>query len=99
PCTAGNSELLLSLPHLREDICLAINDLLGITNPSGVPPQEDFDDDATGFDGTYAVGVSDPEIGEGASGVNLVRHASGCLKDNAGVWNGSYIFYHAILVR
>ncbi len=99
PCTVGNTELLLSLPHIREDICLAINDLLGITNTGGTPPLEDFDDDATGFDGTYAASVSDPEIGEGASGVNLVKHASGCLKDNAGVWNGSYIFYHTILAR
>lgn len=99
PCTAGNTELLLSLPHIRKDICLAINDLVGISNASGEPPLEDFDDAATGFDGTYAASVSDPELGEGASGVNLIRHASGCLKDSAGVWTNSYIFYHAILVR
>lgn len=35
---ASNEELIAILPFLHEEICLAINDKLGVTNPSDAPP-------------------------------------------------------------
>src|SRR5690606_33209322 len=41
--TCGNSncaDLLIAIDNLREDICIRINNLLGVTNPSGAPPED-----------------------------------------------------------
>lgn len=38
-----NEELMMFLPGIREDICMAINELVGVSNPGGTPP-EDTDD-------------------------------------------------------
>ncbi|HRK97728.1 MAG TPA: hypothetical protein PLE43_04525 [Alphaproteobacteria bacterium] len=99
--TCGDAEidLMMNLPHIRRDICIEINNLNGITNPSGEPPTEEHNNSGLGFKGAYSVGTGDPEIGEGVSGAELIRHTTGCFKDNAGSWSGSYIFYHVLLVR
>lgn len=89
-------DLILIIPHIREDICIEINKMNGITNPSGIPPTEE--QQGSTFDGSFTVNT-DPEIGDTGSGTNLVGHATGCFRDTAGTWANSYIFYHVILSR
>ncbi len=98
-CDKTETELMINLPHIRRDICIEINNLNGIANPSGEPPTEDHGHNNLGFTGDYAVAGGDPEIGEGVSGVELIRHTTGCFEDSGGSWAGSYIFYHVILSR
>jgi type II secretory pathway pseudopilin PulG len=99
PCTAGQSELIASVLYVSKQVCIEINNLAGITNPAGDPPQEDFDHDGAAFIGTFEASVGDPEIGDTGTGTNLVGKKSGCLLDTAGVNSGSYIFYYALLER
>jgi hypothetical protein len=99
PCTDAQVELMAVFPHISREVCLQINLLLGVTNPAGEPPQEDFDDGAVGFDGTFNAIAGDVELGDTGTGTNLVGFKSGCLYDNAGVWSGSYVFYDALIER
>jgi len=56
-CDATNSscsELLLVLEDVNDNVCIKINDLSGITNPSSVPPSQAEDYTGTAFTGAYA---------------------------------------------
>lgn len=97
-CTNSEVALMAIVPHVNLQTCLAVNDLIGITNPSGVPPTETFDHNSATFTGSY-IAATDPELGEGATGEPLKKHSTGCLKNNSGAWNNSYIFYHILIAR
>jgi type II secretory pathway pseudopilin PulG len=96
--TCSNNELALIMvaPHIDLTICLQINTLNGITNPSNAPPVESFNDEASTFKGSFAV-IGNAEIGSPAT--ELVGHATGCFEAADGAWAGSYIFYHVLLAR
>src|SRR5690606_765080 len=36
----GQAELIAMLPYVRQDVCIAINNKLRVTNPSNVPPTD-----------------------------------------------------------
>ncbi|HNQ91656.1 MAG TPA: hypothetical protein PKI93_01860 [Alphaproteobacteria bacterium] len=95
-CNDGNLDLMLVLPHIKKEICVEINNLNIVTNPSGAPPTEASSDSP--YTGTFST-AADPEIGEGASGSNLVKHATGCFQSTNAPWINSYLFYHVLLVR
>lgn len=50
---AGGTDLILWLGRLEPEVCMAVNDLLGVSNPSDAPPVDDFDCDSTIFQGAY----------------------------------------------
>jgi len=97
-CIDSEVALIAIVPHITLPVCLQLNTMNGITNTSGAPPTESFDESSATFIGSY-VAASDPELGEGATGVNLKKHSTGCFKNNSGSWNNSYIFYHVLLSR
>ena len=97
-CNDNELALMAIVPHVTLPICLQINELNGIDNTGGVPPTENFDDTTNSFIGKFEAS-SDPELGEGTSGVNLAKHATGCFQDTSGSWANSYIFYHILLER
>jgi hypothetical protein len=96
-CTDSELALVSIIPHINLQTCLAINNLNGITNPSGLPPIEVYDETATEFIGSFATST-DPEIGE-LTGTELIGHTTGCFENSSGSWNDSYIFYHVLLAR
>jgi hypothetical protein len=98
--TCLNSEvaLIAIVPHINLSTCLQINSMNGITNPSGAPPTESFDETSATFTGSYTA-TSDPELGEGANGTPLKKHPVGCFQNNSGTWANSYIFYSIIYTR
>lgn len=51
PGSANSNELLMSIMYLKKDLCMAINDLAGIPNPSGAPPNG-----PVRYDGDYVNG-------------------------------------------
>lgn len=97
-CTEPDLELLAIVPHVNHEVCLQINNLSGITNTASEPPEEDFDETGSEFVGDFTL-ATDPEIGEGATGTNLIRHTAGCFEDTSGTWSGNYIFYKVLLAR
>ena len=46
---ASCADLLMVIPNMREEVCIKLNDMLGVTNPSGVPPTDSTIDDSTKF--------------------------------------------------
>lgn len=97
-CEDEEVALMAIVPHINLAVCLRINDLNGIQNTGGAPPTESFDSTTPTFDGTLTA-ASDPELGEGATGTNLIKHATGCFQNTSGSWANSYIFYHALIIR
>ncbi len=90
---AACSELLMFVDGLREDICGRINELVGVSNPSGVPPVDAGMDTSHFFAGTYAYAST---VGDSAGSVNVAAHSAGCFRDNG---TGRYVFYQVILPR
>lgn len=88
-------ELLVMLPWVTQTLCVEINDLLGVTNPGGVPPQDSGDADvSTRFTGTYAasqsIGGGDPEI-EG--------QRSGCFEGAGAPAANTFHFFQVLIAR
>lgn len=79
-------DLYFLLPDLKLEICLKINDNLGITNPSGAPPSNfgTTYQNSRGYDGSFSTGA-----GMGVTGEN-----QGCVSDA-----GKYFYYQALIVR
>ena len=90
-----NEDLIITLPHLRLEVCEQINKVFSVNNP---PPQETTC--AIGpfqFSGVYS---GTCEIGDSASA--LIGKQSACLQqDEAGITDAdnSYIVYHTLIVR
>lgn len=73
----NEAELRLSINFLRVDLCKALNDKAGITNPSNMPPVEENDPAAGGlFNGTYGAPVAN-NIGDDG-GHNLSGKTTFC---------------------
>jgi len=88
-------ELLMILPWIKKDLCMAINDLLGITNPGDDAPQDTGSADlATKFTGTFTasetIGGGDPEI-EG--------QRAGCFQGDTAPATGTYHFFQVLIAR
>lgn len=97
-CTSSEVALIATVPFVNLATCLQVNNLNGITNPSGAPPTESFDENASAFTGSFSA-ATDPELGE-SGGANLVGHATGCFQNSSGsTWANSYVFYHVLLER
>lgn len=89
------SDLLVMLPWVTRTLCIEINDLLGVTNPGGTPPQDSGNADvSTKFTGTYAasqsIGGGDPEI-EG--------QRAGCFEGAGTPAAGTYHFFQVLIAR
>lgn len=96
----GNSELLLFLSGMTApDLCLAVNDLVGIMNPSGAPPVDDGHDPLAGieFSGSYADGiVGNQDFLQNTTSNEIQGHPVGCYANTAST---AYYFYFALIER
>lgn len=86
------ADLLIMAGNIHRDVCIEVNDLLGVTNPSGVPPV-DGDSDATAFAGVYTWAKT---LGDEVGSADLSGQRTGCFFDTAG---NQYIFYGVLLGR
>ena len=83
---------LILQAQVKKGLCLQMNKMLGIANPSGDAPVDDASPVAR-FAGSYASAAADNLIGNAAAG--LAGQKSGCRKDAA----GDYYFYHVLIAR
>lgn len=97
-CNDNEVALMAIVPHINLSVCQQLNELNGIQNTGGVPPTESFDETTDTFIGKFEA-TTDPELGEGATGANLIKHTTGCFKNTSGSWANSYIFYHTLIIR
>lgn len=93
-CVSSGVELVFSLLFVRRDICVAINNMLGIVNPGGNPPDDNFSaiQNFSEFDGDYTFTAVqlDTAVTNG--------HPAACIGDDTGA-PGGYVFYMALLER
>ncbi len=94
-CGAGTTctELYAVLEDIKLPVCSAINDKLGITTPSGAPPQQNDAVSFTKFIGDY---TWQEDIEDSAGDDVLKGKLAGCTETSAG---GSYFFYQVLIVR
>lgn len=87
---ASCSDLLMLLRPVVREICLKINDIVHVDNPSGKPPEDA--DIATGtlFAGTAGYSKT---IGDEAGSAALAGKTAGCFKETA---SGEYFFYQVL---
>ncbi|MGH1404686.1 MAG: hypothetical protein ACRBDL_10630 [Alphaproteobacteria bacterium] len=91
-----NEDLIMFISYLDRDICLEINDKVGITNPSDDAPL-DAGCSGTGstFTGTFSEGVSLKDVaGDLDKPAGCFRHDGGCTTTP-----NSYHYYQVLIER
>lgn len=87
-----SAELFFHVPHLSREVCLKINDVLGVKNPGSEPPSPTN----TGFYVVYSNSYRDTDVVSDASG-SINGKTAYCLHDPA--TPGEYRFVSVMLVR
>ena len=99
--TAGCTDLIMIAPGIAQDLCLAINKLQDITNPSGAAPQQKTFETGTKFTGSITAGDIESIIG-GTDATDespqVERKSAGCIYEFGGGSNTHY-FYQVLLPR
>jgi hypothetical protein len=83
------------LPNVTKDVCIELNNLAKVTNPSGNPPQETGNVDITAlFAGTftYAQGLE-------VTGGHTFSKKEGCFEGGGTPAAGTYHYYRALMAR
>ncbi len=100
--SAGDDEeLVLIMSWLKEEVCIQLNVLVGVDNPSDVPPIDTdsaWDGAYTKFTGSYS---GDFEIGNEGTG-DLYAETAGCFEGNSGATDppqNTFHFYKVLIAR
>lgn len=94
-----NSELLMLYTDLDRGTCIAINNLAGITNPSGNPPVDAAGDPWSGveFTGTYADGITgNGDFLQNTTGNEIQGQSFGCFANAA---ETLYYYFYVLIER
>ncbi|HPD82997.1 MAG: hypothetical protein R3D88_04200 [Alphaproteobacteria bacterium] len=91
-CAAANcSDLVLFVSGVNEQVCLNINNALGVINPAGALPTDTTFTQAPQFIGAYSYVTT---IGDEAGGVNLSGQKAGCFRETS---SGNNIYYTVLI--
>ncbi|HEY8189833.1 MAG TPA: hypothetical protein VIF12_04060, partial [Micavibrio sp.] len=89
---ADCNELLLILPYIKKDVCIALNKKLQIATP-GTVPVDDADFDLTQeYVGAYVDGKT-------LNSANLHGKRSGCFQAVNTPADGAYVFFAVLIAR
>lgn len=91
---SDNEDLVAFLPWVRREVCIEINEKLGVANPGGVPPVEvgnAWPAGGTKFTGAFADGVV----------LEQTAQTAGCFAGNgaASPPGGAYAFFQVLMAR
>lgn len=102
----GNDDLILFIPYLKKEICVAINKLLGIVPASRDVPRETNGPFAVNikFDGTYVQAADSKVSGDGTTGQTQILYGkqAGCTESSGGASNppaGTFHFFKVLIAR
>lgn len=84
-------ELSMTFPNITQNLCIELNDQLGITNPSNIPPI-----DINGLAVTQFVGTFSNDNALGDVHIALINEKSYCFQDSS---DNSYHFFHSLIAR
>ncbi len=90
---AGGTDLIMEIGQLKKEVCIAINNKLGIPNPGGNPPYDEWDCNYPHFTGSYN-SCSNP-IGDSVAA--LAGQKSFCVSPSNSV--PSYHYVQVLLAR
>lgn len=85
-------DLIVAVDELNQNTCIELNNKIGITNPSGVPPT-DTDITLTAYQGAYSYSTS---VGDEAGGTNFKGAQAACFQETG---TGKYVFYKVLVAR
>ena len=90
-------DLIAILPNVTKDFCVAINDKLGVINPSGDPPQDPTNANVTDiFNGSYTYQY----YLDGADVTSTTTpHTEACFEGSGTPPAGTYHYYRVLLSR
>lgn len=89
-----DEDLVLFLPYVRKEVCLRINEKLGIPNTGNVPPLDGgtaVHPTFSKFTGSFAAGYS-----HGIAGSAINGRYTGCVYNN---FTNDYHFHHVLIAR
>lgn len=94
---AREMDLIAILPNVTEEFCIAVNQRIGVNNPSDAPPQDQgsaYDTSTGHFAGTFTANhlIYD-------SGGALTGQKTGCFEGGSAPAAGTYHFYQVLLER
>lgn len=92
--TPNGTDLVLWAGRLKKEVCIKINEKLGVTNPGGSPPSETFNCTIAVFNGSYA-NCSNP-MGDLAE---IKGRKSFCLNDPASGTDNGYLYFQVLIAR
>lgn len=101
----SNDELVLFFPWITESLCIEINNRMGVTNPSSVPPTDIakfYHAGMPAFTGTVSTTGTVERIDSGSDSYTILdEKKSGCLQSNhvSQPPTGTYHFYHTLIAR
>jgi hypothetical protein len=90
--TADNSELLMVLPYIKRDVCVAINRRLQNPNPETISQDDPNFNISTPFAGSFSAGAI-------LNAANVNGRRSGCFAANTTPIDGSFVFYTVLIAR
>lgn len=92
----GGDELVMRFLKINDALCLAINDQLGIINPSGTPPEETSGDfkGVGPFQGTY--NINNHLIGTSA---DIRDRKSICVYNSNTTYDAQNLYYQVLITR
>ena len=98
------SELIFYAPHLRKEICIKINDSLGIDPIAGQPPEDNTGMVTSGkFIGSFVPSPSAAgRIGDSGSSSTISLEQAGCMYESSncnGPTSSCYNFYQVLVAR
>lgn len=92
-CNGDNcTDLIVTVDELNKETCLAINDMIGMNNPSDNPPVDSTYDN-TEYQGSFGYVET---VGNEAGGTDLIGASSGCFYASA---LAKYVFYKVLVAR
>ncbi|MCB1783915.1 MAG: hypothetical protein KDI13_07950 [Alphaproteobacteria bacterium] len=95
--TPSNKDLIVILPYISSTLCAAVNDLVGVTNPSGAPPTNVTTSGLTPkYTGTFSAG---DHIKDTSGTDALNGKESGCFEGGGIPASGTYHFYQVLIAR
>lgn len=94
-CALGDAscnELIMVLPYINRDICLALNKRLQIDNAAVIPLDDPNFNISNRYNGQYIAGQI-------VNAATLHGKRSGCFQTQTTPANGSYVFYAVLIAR
>lgn len=96
---SSTPDLVLFLPWLTRDLCLVINEKLGVDNPGGAPPKDTSNVyNTVKFVGSYTSLAALGYTG-GSGSVGFVNYGAACFEGDNIPTSGTYHFYKVLISR